>query len=89
MSFTIRRANVRRRNYPDSSPDELRYVLEPLRPAPMTRGYSPPRVEVVEYVIRTNGDPEPVTVKTVETEQAKLSDFTRAIRSRKCTSHPA
>jgi hypothetical protein len=44
----------------------------------MTRGYSPPRVEVVEYVIRTNGDPEPVTVKTktVETEQAKLSDFT-------------
>lgn len=46
----------------------------------MTRGYSPPRVEVVEYVIRTNGDPEPTTVKTkmVETEQAKLSDFTES-----------
>lgn len=46
----------------------------------MTRGYSPPRVEVVEYVIRTNGDPEPVTVKTkmMETEQAKLSDFTES-----------
>ena len=44
----------------------------------MTRGYSPPRVEVVKYTIRTNGDPEPVMVKTemVETEQAKLSDFT-------------
>lgn len=44
----------------------------------MTKGYSPPRIEVVEYVIYTNGDPEPATVKTkmVETEQAKLSDFT-------------
>ncbi|ELZ85765.1 hypothetical protein C453_08118 [Haloferax elongans ATCC BAA-1513] len=46
----------------------------------MTRGYSPPRVEVVKYAIRTNGDPEPVMVKTemVETEQAKLSDFTES-----------
>ncbi|MFB6161139.1 MAG: hypothetical protein ABEJ61_08185 [Haloferacaceae archaeon] len=43
------------------------------------KGYSPPpKIEVVEYAIYTNGDPEPVTVKTkqVETKQAKLSDFT-------------
>jgi len=44
----------------------------------MTKVHSPPRIEVVEYVIYTNGDREPVTVraKMVETEQAKLTDFT-------------
>jgi len=38
----------------------------------MTKVHSPPRIEVVKYVTRTNGDPEPVTIKT---KQAKLSDF--------------
>lgn len=44
----------------------------------MTKGYSPPKIEVIDYVIYTNRDPEPATVvtKMVETEQAKLSDFT-------------
>lgn len=40
----------------------------------------PPKIEVIDYIIYTNGDPEAVAVETrmAETKQAKLSDFTES-----------